>query len=144
MRRWTMTFDHYQNIIAAKIQTLKDEKEGLENVDIDYNDPLSMHLEKRLQTVEKGLHDIETIAFFIVQQEEELSRLREENYALSQRVSVLRQQNERLYIRANACQSVAELHKSKWQTLDKMAQQELESLINAPDIDVALQELNLI
>jgi hypothetical protein len=139
-----MTLDHYQTVIAAKIKALKAEKEGLENLDIDLNDPLSIQIENRLKAVEKGLHDIETIAFFIISQEDELTRLREENYTLSQRVNVLRQQNERLYIRANAAQSVSELHKAKWDKLEREAEMTLREMLNAPEFQNELNEPVLI
>jgi hypothetical protein len=139
-----MNFESYQDIMAERLNELSRQRDKIElamGSDIDFESPMAQKLDNQLRQVTRQLGNLESIAFYIVQQNDELERLREENARQNNQIVALRQMNERYYLKAQTGMAIAKLHQSKWDSLERQADAWGEQILNQITKEIELQDV---
>lgn len=116
-----MSFDNIQDTIAERIGSLKkacsDIETALNSADMDLNSPIAQQLYNRQVRFQENLNMMENLAFFIIQQENELETLRAKSDSDSMLIQILREANRRERLNHNAARAslnLLEFQKNHW------------------------------
>lgn len=104
----TFDFQYIQERITDKLNKVNSEIQLLENI---YDSPKA---DARMRILNENSHFLEMLAFFMINQDEEITVLKEQLSRANLRVTALLSISERTTLRANAAQAVTALYKSKF------------------------------